>query len=73
MVDPIDQMLMFQVRAVDEFDRVFNATYVIPNDVIIYAKFSYIDWIYERLIKDILVPMGTAAWASWEGEIRVLN
>lgn len=69
---PISLTDIFTVTAVDEFDRKFQATYAVPADVVVLSKVNYIDWIYERLISDILRVMGTAAWAEWEGEIRVI-
>lgn len=68
-----DDIDLFTVTAVDEFDRKFQACYAVPADIVILSKVNYIDWIYEKLVHDILVIMGTGAWAEWEGEIRVIE
>lgn len=61
---------IYRVEAVDEFERLFTAQWVIPLSDSLYFKVQR-EVVFEMLVRDILRAMGEAAWAEWKGETRV--
>jgi len=59
----------YTVWALDEFGRLFSCTEVVSDFRMTLAYFNVNLYVFETCCRQILREMGTAAFASWEGEM----
>lgn len=61
-------MVVYKVQALDEFGRKFGNQYAVPDGAIKDMRFRSDRFMFQKLVKEILIQMGEAARADWVGE-----